>query len=87
MSGLLLGLGEVGTDTWVTGSAPKQTTALACLLTVAKPGEISTVTGIWRTAGVSRWSFGRPIPTRKPFLFFSNVRLLSDGRVTKIYRH
>jgi hypothetical protein len=52
---------------------------------VARPGEMRIVTGIWKTAGVSRWSFGRPIPTRKAF--FSNVRLLADGRVTKIYRH
>ena len=85
ISGVRLLPGVVGTDTWAKGSAPKQTTAPACVLTVAKPGEIRNVTGIWKTAGVSRWSFGLPIPTSKPFL--SNVRLLSDGRVTKIYRH
>jgi hypothetical protein len=85
ISGLQLLPGTVGTATWTKGSLPTQTTALACLLTLAKPGEIRTVTGIWRAAGVSRWSFGPPIPTSKPF--FANVRLLSDGRVTKIYRH
>jgi hypothetical protein len=53
-------------------------------LTLAKPGAIRTVIGIWRTVGVGRWSFGRQIPTTRPF--FANVRLLSDGRVTKIYR-
>ena len=85
ISGLQLLPGTVGTDTWTKGSPPMQTTAQACLLTLAKPGAIRTVTGIWRTVGVSRWSFGRRIPTTKPF--FANVRLLSDGRVTKIYRH
>jgi hypothetical protein len=82
ISGLLLVPGVYGTEQ---GSPPKQTTAPVCILRAAKPGEIRTVTGIWKTAGVSSWSFGQPIPTSKPF--FSNVRLLSDGRVTKIYRH
>jgi hypothetical protein len=58
---------------------------MACLLTLAKPGEIRIVTGIWRARGVTRWSFGRQMPESKPF--FANVRLLPDGRVTKIYRH
>jgi hypothetical protein len=75
--------GVVGTDTVTNGSPPTKTAAPACLLTVAKPGEIRIVTGIWRTAGVSRWSFGHPTPTTKSL--FANVRLLSDGRVTKIY--
>jgi hypothetical protein len=57
---------------------------MACLLTLAKPGAIRIVTGIWASDGIRRWSFGHPIPTRKPF--FENVRLLRDGRVTKIYR-
>jgi hypothetical protein len=77
--------GTVGTDTWTKESPPTQTTAPACLLTLAKPGEIRIVTGVWRATGITRWSFGRPVPTSKPF--FANVRLLSDGRVTKIYRH
>lgn len=85
ISGVRLLPGVVGTDTWANGSPLKQTTAPACVLTVGKPGEIRNVTGIWKTAGVSRWSFGRSIPTSK--LFLSNVRLLSDGRVSKIYRH
>jgi hypothetical protein len=84
ISGLRLLPGRVGADTWTTGSPPTQTAARACLLTLAKSGEIRTVTGIWRAAGITRWSFGRPTPSSKPF--FANVRLLSDGRVTKIYR-
>jgi hypothetical protein len=85
ISALQLLPGTVGTDTWTKESPPTQTTAPACLLTLAKPGEIRIVTGVWRAAGITRWSFGRPVPTSKPF--FANVRLLSDGRVTKIYRH
>jgi hypothetical protein len=84
IAGLLLVPGQASTDSWTKGSPPTQTTTLACLLTVAKPGEIRVVTGTWRPAGVARWSFGRPIPTSKPF--FANVRLLPDGRVAKIYR-
>jgi hypothetical protein len=85
IAGLSLLPGIAGTDTWSKGSAPKETTKPACLLTVAKPRAIRVVTGIWSTSTVSRWSFGRPIPPSKPFV--ANVRLLSDGRVTKIYRH
>ena len=84
IAGLRLLPGIVGTDTVKKGSPPTQTAAPACLLAVATPGQIRIVTGLWATAGVSRWSFGRPILTSKPF--FANVRLLSDGRVTKIYR-
>jgi hypothetical protein len=83
LSRLQLLPGRVGTDTWSKGSAPKQTSSMACLLTLEKPGEIRIVTGIWHGAGVTHWSFGRPIPTSKPLL--ANVRLLLDGRVTKIY--
>jgi hypothetical protein len=85
ISGLQLLPGRVGTDTWTKGSPPTQTSALACLLTLAKHGEIRIATGIWEAGRVSRWSFGHPIPTSEPV--FANVRLLSDGRVTKIYRH
>jgi hypothetical protein len=85
MSGLQLLPGVIGTDTWAKGSTPTQTHAPACLLTLAKPGEIRIVIGVWQTAGVNHWSFGRPTPTTKPF--FANVRLLSDGRLTKIYGH
>jgi hypothetical protein len=85
ISGLQLLPGVVGTDTWSKASTPAQTSSLACLLTLAKPGQVRVVTGTWRGSGVTRWSFGRPIQTTKPL--FANVRLLSDGRVTKIYRH
>lgn len=85
ISGLRLLAGEIVTDTVTKGSTPTQTSAPACLLTLAKPGNIRIVSGTWKGAGVSSWSFGRPVPTSKPF--FANVRLLSDGRVTKIYRH
>ena len=84
ISGLRLLPGAVGTDTWSKGSPPTQTSAPACLLSLAKPGKLQVVTGLWRGAGVRRWSFGRSIATSKPFV--ANVRLLSDGRVTKLYR-
>jgi hypothetical protein len=84
IKGLQLLPGTVGVDKVSNGLPSTQTSSLACLLTFAKRGEIRIITGIWGTAGVSRWSFGRPILTTRPL--FSNVRLLSDGRVTKIYR-
>jgi hypothetical protein len=85
ITGLSLLPGVTGTYTWTKQSTPKQTRAQACLLTISKRAHIQVVTGIWRTGHVSRWSFGHPIPTSRPF--FANVRLLPDGRVTKIYRH
>jgi hypothetical protein len=83
-SGLALGPGKSFTYTWRKGSAPEQTAAEACLLMLAKPGRIQVVTGIWRAGRVEGWSFGHPIPTTRPL--DANVRLLPDGRVTKIYR-
>jgi hypothetical protein len=85
ISELSLRPGKTFTSTWTSGSAPRQTAAEACLLTLRKPGEIQVVTGVWRAGGVGRWSFGHPIPSRRPF--YANVRLLPDGRVTRIYRH
>jgi len=81
--GLSLRAGVVGIDIWSKGAPPTQTSSQACLMTVSKRGEIRLVTGIWKNAGVSRWTFGRWSPTNTPFP--SNVRLLPDGRVTKIY--
>jgi hypothetical protein len=75
--------GTAGTDTW-TGASTASTASSACLLAVSTPGRIRIVVGTWRAGHVRRWSFGPPIPTTKPF--FANVRLLSDGRVSKISR-
>lgn len=89
MTGLSLRGGTSSTVTWTKGSAARQTSTEACLLTASKPGKIQVVTGVWRVGHVSRWSWGHwgghAIPTTG--LFFANVRLLSDGRVTKIYSH
>src|SRR3954451_6253595 len=85
VSGVQLLPGVIGSDSWTKGATPTQTNAPACLLTLAKPGRVRIVSGIWQTAGISHWSFGPPIPTSKPVV--ANVRLLSDGRVAKIYRH
>jgi hypothetical protein len=83
--GLQLLPAEVGTVTLKKGSAPTQTSAMACVLTLAKSRSIRQVIGVWKTGRVPRWSFGRPIPTHHSV--FANVRLLADGRVTKIYLH
>ena len=72
------------TFTWKRGSTPMQTTAQACLLALMKSGRLQIVTGTWRDGRVLRWSFGRAIPAvRIPG--GSNVKVLPDGRVTKIY--
>lgn len=70
---------------WQRGSAPTQATAQACLLTLVKPRELQPVTGIWRNERVPRWSFGRVIGTDTAPVH-ANVRILGDGRVTKIHR-
>ena len=73
-----------GTVTWKLGTNPTQTTAQACVLTLAKSGRLQIVTGLWREGRVTRWSFGRTIPVEKAPAG-SNVKVLPDGRVTKIY--
>jgi hypothetical protein len=76
--------GIVATDTWSNGTSSSRRAAPACLLTFTTRGEIRIVTGVWSAGGVRRWSFGKPVATdeRLP----ANVRLLADGRVTKISR-
>jgi hypothetical protein len=66
------------------GSRPKQTTTEACLLTLAKGHRIQPVSGIWRRGGVARWVFAHPHTANRPL--GANVKVLRDGRVTKIYR-
>jgi hypothetical protein len=73
-----------GTVTWKLDSNPTQTTAQACVLTLAKSGRLQIITGMWREGDVTRWSFGRAIPVDKAPAG-SNVKVLPDGRVTKIY--
>ena len=76
---------EVGTDTWQKGSTPTQTSSMACVLTLAKTGAIRQIVGIWNAGSVLGWAFGRSIPTTTTPVV-ANVRLLTDGRVTKVYR-
>jgi hypothetical protein len=85
MLGLMLQPAVVYTVTW-TKTSSKQTGGPACVLTIMKRNEIRNVTGRWKSAGVTQWTFGRPIRTNKINLLAANVRLLPDGRVTKIYR-
>ena len=85
--GLMLGAGVAGTDTWTkTGST--HTEGPACLMTIIKRGQLRLVTGMWKPNGVEHWTFGRALAAGKnyPPPDSANVRLLSDGRITKIYR-
>lgn len=77
--------GRVTTDTWEKGSGSTQTIMAACLLTLGKSGRTRLVTGRWRDLTVSHWSWGRWIPATIPS--DANVRLLSDGRLGKLYHH
>jgi len=85
--GLMLGSGVAGSDTW-TKTSSTTTSGPACLMTIIKRGAFRIVTGRWKGTGVDRWTFARAIPATKndPPLGAANVRLLADGRVTKIYR-
>ena len=82
-TGLALRAGISGTDTWKRGTPPRETSTAACILTEGRLGRIRMVIGPWRAGGVGHWSFRRAIPVNQHVL--SNVRLLADGRVTKIY--
>jgi len=82
--GLMLRPAVVYTVTW-TKTSSKQTSGPACLLTIMKRNEARVVTGMWKAAAVDRWTFGRPTPTKNRDPLGANVRLLADGRVTKIY--
>jgi hypothetical protein len=85
--GLTLRTGVSYTVTW-TKTTSKQTGGPACLMTIIKRGGLRIVTGTWTANGVARWTFGRTIAERRnhPPTETANVRLLADGRVTKIYR-
>lgn len=84
-SGLQLLPAVVGTDSWSKGSTPAQTSEPACLMTFAKSGAIREITGIWKAGAVAHRSFGHGFPVNHTVV--ANVRLLPDGRVTKIYLH
>jgi hypothetical protein len=76
--------GLTGNVTWKRGTPPAQTTAEPCLLTLVKAQRIQPVTGVWRQGRVVRWAFGRAIAIDK-LPGRSNIKVLPDGRVTKIY--
>jgi hypothetical protein len=82
-SGASLLPATIYTTTWKDGSPPKQTKAQACLLRLVKSERSQVVTGKWRNGGVARWSFGRVTAVGK--VPGSNVKLLPDGRMTKLY--
>jgi hypothetical protein len=85
--GLTLRTGVSYTVTW-TKTTSKRTGGPACLMTIIKRGGLRIVTGTWTANGVARWTFGHTIAERRnyPPMETANVRLLADGRVTKIYR-
>lgn len=85
--GLTLRTGVSYTVTW-TKTTSKQTGGPACLMTIIKRGGLRIVTGTWTANGVARWTFGHTIAEHRnyPPTETANVRLLADGRVTKIYR-
>ena len=85
--GLMLRAGVSYTVSW-TKTTSKQTGGPACLMTIMKRGSVRLVTGPWTRNGVTTWTFGRTLAARRnsPPVDVANVRLLADGRVTKIYR-
>jgi hypothetical protein len=85
ITGVFLDTGVTSSVTWSKGTPARRTSPQqTCLLTVVKGQNIQFVTGVWRAGRVGTWSFGRELPVgaHPP----ANVRLLADGRVTKIYR-
>lgn len=76
--------GTTSTVTWSRGKKT-ETTSPACLMALVARTRLQLVTGVWRERRLVRWSFARPIPAEQP-PFGANVRVLTDGRVTKVYR-
>lgn len=75
--------GRTFQDTWTRGGTQRQTSDDSCLMTLGKRRTLQLVTGLWRNGRVREWSFGQTFATsRQPP---SNVRVLPDGRVTKVY--
>lgn len=72
------------------GSTQKRSSADVCLLTLNKEGRSQQVTGHWRSGHVTNWSWStvhiRTATRAAAAPFAGNVRVLADGRVTKIYR-
>jgi hypothetical protein len=76
--------GVSGTITWRRGAKPVTTNGPACLLTLVRRKRVQPVTGLWRNGVVRRWWFERPLTAnRAPGP--TNVKVLTDGRVTKVY--
>jgi len=67
---------------------PSSTTSaetLGCALILRKPSLAQQIIGYWRDGRVVKWTFSRLFETTSS-PGFANVRILRDGRVTKIYR-
>jgi hypothetical protein len=57
-----------------------------CILHLRRKGRFLAVNGPWRNGRVAKWSFGPSGRISGDQHIPSNVRVLPDGRVTKIYR-
>lgn len=57
----------------------------ACVLLLVKSRRMREVVGPWRSGRVTRWRFS-PLFSADEIRLPSNVKVLTDGRVRKIYR-
>jgi hypothetical protein len=83
-SGLSLRGGRSYTYTW-TKTTSRQSSSEACLLMLHRAGMVQLVTGRWHDGRVERWAWGRVGAATTALTGAANVRLLPDGRLTKVY--
>lgn len=57
----------------------------ACVLLVARQREFRVITGAWQAGSVRRWRFGE-LHRAATAPRYGNVRVLADGRVTRLSR-
>jgi hypothetical protein len=82
--GALLVDAVVGTDT-IPPSSTAHVGRQACALLVRDGGRALQVIGRWNDGRVAKWTFSR-VFRLQVHVVRSNVRILRDGRVTKLYR-
>jgi hypothetical protein len=63
---------------------PSNPLAPVCSLVLVTDTRAQQLVGVWKNGRVTRWLLGASLPSSNSFT--SNVRVLSDGRITKIYR-
>jgi hypothetical protein len=82
---MLLLPATVFTDVWRSGGKSRHSSSQACVLTLVRSGRLQQVTGRWSNGHVEAWTFSRVLRIGAP-ASRANVRLLADGRVTKVCR-